>query len=159
MRPDRKYLLAIAGIVAMLLAGCSSSTKKAVDQPTTLASNVLAPPTSSTPPTSIAPATTTSAAPAGVDLSGSWAGKYGGAYVGDFTLNWQQSGSELTGNITLTTPPRTLSLNGTVTGSKISFGTVGSEAITYSGTVSGNTMSGNYQIAGQPGGNWSANKT
>lgn len=160
MRPDPRHLSAVAGcagLVALLLAGCSSGKSKASVTTPPVAS-ILSALSSLAPPTSIAPVTTTSAAPAGVDLSGSWSGKYGGAYIGDFTLNWQQSGAKLSGNITLTTPPQTLPLNGTVTGNKISFGTVGSEAITYSGTVSGNTMSGSYQIGGNPGGNWSANR-
>lgn len=50
-------------------------------------------------------------------------------------------------------------LTGTVSGSTISFGTVGSQAVTYSGTVSGSSMSGTYQVGGQPGGNWSATKS
>jgi hypothetical protein len=162
MRRDRKHLLAVAGcagIVAMLLAGCSSGKSKVTNTPPAIASNVVAPSSSSTPPTSIVPTTAATTAAASVNLSGSWSGKYSGAYVGDFTLNWQQSGSKLSGNITLTTPPQTLPLNGTVTDNKISFGTVGSEAITYSGTVSGNSMSGSYQIGGNPGGSWSATKS
>ena len=43
-------------------------------------------------------------------------------------------------------------------GSSIQFGTVGSSAITYTGTVSGNSMSGSYQTPGG-GGSWSAHKT
>ena len=52
----------------------------------------------------------------------------------------------------------TPSVNGTVSGSSIRFGTVGSSAITYTGTVSGNSMSGSYQTPGG-GGSWSAHKT
>ena len=50
----------------------------------------------------------------------------------------------------------------TVNGSAITFGTVGSTAITYSGTVSGNSMSGNYQVQGgssSASGTWSATKS
>jgi hypothetical protein len=47
-----------------------------------------------------------------------------------------------------------------VNGDAISFGTVGSgTAITYSGTVSGNSMSGTYKVNGQGGGPWSATKS
>ena len=59
----------------------------------------------------------------------------------------------------LSEPPTTLSLNGTVTGTTIEFGTVGSAEITYSGTVSGNTMSGKYSVNGSPGGDWKATKS
>jgi hypothetical protein len=162
MPRDRKHLLAVAGcagIVAVLLAGCSSGKSKVTTTPPAIASNVVAPSSSSAPPTSIAPTTAASTAAASVNLSGNWSGKYSGAFVGTFKLSWQQTGSKLDGTITLSTPPQTLSLNGTVSGSQISFGTVGSEAITYSGTVSGNSMSGSYQVGGNPGGSWSASKS
>jgi hypothetical protein len=45
-----------------------------------------------------------------------------------------------------------------VHGSTIRFGTVGSSAITYSGTASGKSMSGTYHTPGG-GGTWSAHKT
>jgi hypothetical protein len=95
---------------------------------------------------------------AGGPLSGTWSGKYSGAYHGTFTLRWTQSGSKLIGTIKLSTQPSKLSLNGTVRGSTIRFGTVGSAAITYSGTVSGKSMSGRYHTPGG-GGSWSAHKT
>ena len=91
-------------------------------------------------------------------LSGTWSGKYSGAYHGTFTLNWTQSGSKLSGTIKLSTQRSKLSLNGTVRGSTIRFGTVGSAAITYSGSVSGKSMSGSYRTPGG-GGPWSAHKT
>jgi hypothetical protein len=91
-------------------------------------------------------------------LSGSWSGKYRGAYHGTFTLHWTQSGSKLSGTISLSTQRSKLNLNGTVRGSTIRFGTVGSAAITYSGSVSGKSMSGTYHTPGG-GGPWSAHKT
>jgi hypothetical protein len=45
-----------------------------------------------------------------------------------------------------------------VRGSTIAFGAVGAGA-TYTGTVSGTSMSGKYQAAGTTGGTWSAHKT
>jgi hypothetical protein len=47
-----------------------------------------------------------------------------------------------------------------VQGDSISFGTVGSTAITYSGKVSGGSMSGSYQVSDGQGsqGPWSASK-
>ncbi len=93
------------------------------------------------------------------DISGTWSGKYGGAYHGTFTLHWTESGSRLTGTIKLSaTPNARTSIKGTVHGSSIRFGTVGSTAITYSGTVSGKSMSGKYQTPGG-GGSWSAHET
>jgi hypothetical protein len=91
-------------------------------------------------------------------LSGTWSGTYGGAYHGTFTLHWTQSGSKLSGTIKLSNPNSEPSIKGHVQGSTITFGTVGSEAITYSGSVSGKSMSGKYQTPGG-GGSWGAHKT
>ncbi len=119
--------------------------------------------TSATSHATVTVTATTTATPtsksAGVDLSGVWAGKYSGAYTGTFVLDWKQTGSKLSGTIELSAPPTTLSLNGTITGTTIEFGTVGSAEITYSGTVSGDTMSGTYSVNGAPGGDWSATKS
>jgi hypothetical protein len=121
-----------------------------------------------TPTTSSAPAVipstpavvvpTTPAPTSGADLSGTWSGHYSGAFSGTFTLTWQQTGSKLSGTIDLSSDgsPK---INGTLTGNTITFGTVGSTAITYSGTVSGTSMSGTYTVGGSAGGSWSATKT
>jgi hypothetical protein len=105
-----------------------------------------------------APASPTARATAG--LSGTWSGQYSGSYNGNFTLRWRQTGSKLHGTIKLSAPAQTLRINGTVTGGTIQFGTVGSAGITYSGTVSGSSMSGRYQVndGSGAGGPWSAAK-
>ena len=90
-------------------------------------------------------------------LSGRWAGRYSGAYHGTFNLNWTQSGSKVSGTIELSSPKSELHIDGSVTGNSIQFGTVGSLAITYSGVVSGNSMSGSYSTP-FGGGPWSASK-
>lgn len=95
-------------------------------------------------------------------MSGTWSGQYGGAYQGTFKLTWQQKGANLGGTITLSNPGSTVPIHGRVNGSAISFGTVGSEKITYTGSVSGSSMSGNYQVnmpTGSVGGTWSASKS
>jgi autotransporter translocation and assembly factor TamB len=108
-----------------------------------------------TPPAIATPAATTAAA----NLSGKWTGHYSGAFSGTFTLNWQQSGSSLSGTIIISSVGnQPTDINGTVHGDTIQFGTVGSQAITYTGTVSGNSMSGTWQSGGG-GGNWSASKS
>jgi hypothetical protein len=92
-------------------------------------------------------------------LTGAWSGKYSGAYRGTFTLQWTQSGSTLSGTIKLSsTRGGKVPLKGTVRGNTIRFGTVGSAAITYTGSVSGKSMSGSYKTPGG-GGPWSAHKT
>jgi hypothetical protein len=91
-------------------------------------------------------------------LSGTWSGQYSGASQGTFTLTWQQSGGTLSGTIMISDfGGAPIPINGTVNGSTISFGTVGTQAITYTGSASGSTMSGTYQ-APTGGGNWSATK-
>jgi peptidoglycan DL-endopeptidase CwlO len=157
-------LVACVGTLAALAAGCSSGASKVTTSTTTpptasststaTNSSPSAPSVSSTTPTT-APSTTS----AGTDLSGTWSGRYSGTYSGTFNLSWQQRGSSLSGRITLSATASTQRLNGTVKGTKITFGTVGSAAITYSGTVSGNSMSGAYHVGGTSGGNWSATKS
>jgi hypothetical protein len=94
---------------------------------------------------------------AGGPLTGTWSGTYGGAYHGTFTLHWTQSKSRLAGTITISSIGRT-NITGRVSGSTIRFGTVGNaRAITYSGSVSGTSMSGTYKTGGD-GGPWSAHK-
>jgi len=54
-------------------------------------------------------------------------------------------------------------IQGTVAGNSIRFGTVGSSGITYTGTVSGNSMSGSYKLVAANGttfsGPWSASRS
>jgi hypothetical protein len=92
-------------------------------------------------------------------LSGTWHGQYGGSYQGTFVLHWRQKGSKLTGRIHISNPSGSLPIHGSVAGGSIQFGTVGSYEITYSGTVSGSSMSGTYKVGGSQGGNWSASKS
>jgi len=97
-------------------------------------------------------------------LSGKWSGSYSGTFGGTFKLTWQQSGESLTGTIMISgfgdVPT---SIHGTVQGASISFGTVGSKSITYSGSVSSNSMHGTWQMkaGGQSlgGGSWKASKS
>lgn len=144
--------IAISAGLALALAACSSSTKGP-----TRTTGTKAPAASSAPAGSTTPAT-----PADTGgLSGTWSGQYGGAYQGTFILDWQQSGTSLSGTIKLSSPAQTLSINGIVEGGAIRFGTVGSTAITYTGSVSGNSMSGTYKVqtgTGSVGGSWSAAK-
>lgn len=141
-------------MVALLTAACGSSKKGA----TPVSSLPITTPSTSS---AAAPSTSASSQPSTVGasaLSGRWDGRYSGGASGTFTLTWQQSGSTLTGHITLSNPAATVPINGTVSGGTIRFGTVGSTAITYSGVVSGGSMSGTYAVAGSSGGSWSATK-
>ncbi|MFI5045987.1 MAG: hypothetical protein ACHQIG_02900 [Acidimicrobiia bacterium] len=102
-------------------------------------------------------ATTAPSASAG-GLSGTWSGQYSGASEGTFTLTWQQSGSDVSGQITISEIGVPIDISGKLNGNQISFGTVGSLAVTYSGTVSGTSMSGTYK-APTGTGTWNATKT
>ena len=147
---SRTKLTLFTGAAVLLIAGCSSTQTSSTPPSTT--APAAAPATS-------APAAATAAAPGA--LSGKWSGQYSGAYQGTFILHWRQSGSKLNGTIQLSAPAGSLPINGTVTGSTIRFGTVGSEGIQYSGSVSGNSMSGTYKVQapnGSVGGPWSATK-
>lgn len=137
-------------------AATTATVTRSAGGPATVTTSATANATVTVTATTTATPTTKSV---GVDLSGEWNGEYGGAYTGTFVLNWKQTGSKLSGTIELSAPPTTLSLNGTIAGTTIEFGTVGSAEITYSGTVSGDKMSGTYTVNGSPGGDWSATKS
>jgi hypothetical protein len=100
---------------------------------------------------------TASAATSTGHLAGTWSGSYGGAFAGTFTLHWTQAGSRLSGSIVLSNPHGKYGITGSVRGTAIKFGAVGAGA-TYTGSVSGKSMSGKYRSP-QGGGTWSAHKT
>ncbi len=138
------------GAAALLLAACSSSgTSSKTPTDTTATHSAAAQPAAA--PASSAPA-------AAGPLTGTWNGQYGGSYQGTFVLHWHQKGSKLGGRIHISSPSSSLAIHGSVAGGSIQFGTVGSYEITYSGTVSGGSMSGTYKVGGAQGGNWSASK-
>ncbi|HEY3734004.1 MAG TPA: hypothetical protein VGL63_08820 [Streptosporangiaceae bacterium] len=139
------------GAAALLLAACSSPSTSGRPSANTIATHPA-----SAQPTPTAAASAPATAPSA--LTGTWNGRYGGSYQGTFVIRWQQSGSKLGGTIHISEPTATLGIHGSLAGGSIQFGTVGSYAITYSGTVSGHTMSGTYQVGGTQGGNWSASK-
>jgi len=89
-------------------------------------------------------------------LTGNWSGSYHGTFSGTFKLHWKQTGSLLKGSITLK-PGGTVPITGTVRGTKITFGAV-AVGVTYTGSVSGKSMSGHYKTP-SGGGTWSARKT
>jgi hypothetical protein len=156
-RPGRLVpAMTMAAALAVTLAACSS--------PASPATHVTGKKRSLAVPSAAAPAAS-SAAPAAAaaasGLSGKWSGQYSGAFAGTFNLNWHQSGSKLNGFIQLSSPGTSQPINGSVAGSTIRFGTVGSSAITYTGTVSGSSMSGTYRVHDGAGsrGNWSASKS
>ena len=90
-------------------------------------------------------------------VAGTWVGSYHGAFAGRFTLNWKLTRTILRGTITLSNPPGRYGITGSVgRGGAIQFGVVKVGA-TYTGSVSGSSMSGSYTTP-QGGGSWSARK-
>jgi len=90
-------------------------------------------------------------------VAGTWAGSYHGAFSGTFTLHWTLRSSALKGTIALSSPPGRYGITGFVgRGGGIRFGVVGAGA-TYTGSVSGKSMSGKYTTP-QGGGTWSAHQ-
>jgi len=146
--------------LAVTLAACSSAGSGSGS-----GSHPAAPASKAGPAAKTTPAASSTSATQGSQasgpLSGTWNGRYSGSYTGTFRLTWHQTGTHLHGTIMISNPGDTLPINGVVNGGTISFGTVGSTAITYQGTVDGNSMSGTYKIraaSGNPGGPWSASK-
>jgi hypothetical protein len=150
----------LAAALAMTVAACSGTSS-------------TVPQTTGTPQTAASPVASTAAARPGAcqqltapvaasGLSGTWSGHYSGSSQGNFTLNWSQSGSALSGTINLATNGTSLPIHGIVDGDSIQLGTVGSTGITYKGTVSGNSMSGTYQLTANGTtftGPWSASRS
>jgi hypothetical protein len=93
----------------------------------------------------------------GTSLAGNWSGHYHGAVTGTFRLHWRLAKSKLIGTITLSNPKGTYAIGGSVHGKAIKFGAVGVGA-TYTGRVSGRSMSGTWKSP-EGGGTWSARKT
>jgi len=135
-------LAAVLSVVTAISVGCGGSSSSTSTKKSTA---------------STASSQSSTAAATGA-LSGTWSGHYSGASQGTFTLTWRQSGARLTGTIKISTPSATYPISGTVNGSAIRFGTLGGGQITYTGSVSGSTMSGSYQ-AGRGGGSWNASKS
>jgi len=156
-RPRRLVIgMTATAALAMTLAACSSSSNGTAQVTATQPAKANS---------AAAPAASAPAQPAASSgLSGKWRGQYSGAYQGHFTLRWHQSGSKLIGTISISSLGHgTIPIHGTVQGSTIKFGTVGSQDVTYSGSASGNSMSGTWQIKGPSGpaggGPWSASKS
>lgn len=151
--PRCMVLVALPVVLAVTAAACSS--------PKPAAGATSSP----TAPAAASPASSPSASSSPVSgggLSGTWSGRYSGAFQGTFTLRWTESGSKLSGRITLPSLGGAVAIHGTVEGNAIRFGTVGSTAIQYSGSVSGNSMSGSYKVetsGGSSGGPWSASRS
>ena len=147
-------LIAGTGIAIALTAAACGGSGGGGGSSTPRTTTQAAVSTSLTTTVSTATTQTTTASDGG--LSGKGKGTYSGTYTGTFVLDWTQSGSKLRGTIDLSTAG-TVPVNGTVDGSSIKFGTVGGSAVHYTGSVSGDSMSGSYTTAGGNG-SWAAHR-
>ncbi|MEX2458846.1 MAG: hypothetical protein WD770_07650, partial [Actinomycetota bacterium] len=115
------------------------------------------------------PTPTPSIPPVGGGLTGTWTG-IARSHFGDtaaFTVDLVQTGNKVTGDLHIPTANcnKEAKVSGTVSGSSINFGVVqGDTSSTFSGTVSGNSMSGTWESPSGPVcrsdyGTWEASKT
>ncbi|MEO8274466.1 MAG: hypothetical protein ABI620_10405, partial [Chloroflexota bacterium] len=93
------------------------------------------------------------------NITGTWNGQWASdQYVGltgGFTLNFAQSGSKLTGTITIVGSAciSGATISGQLSGNRITFGAVkGAETVAYEGTWSGSAMSGTWAVTQASGG-------
>ena len=157
----RNKAFAVFALAVAVLGGACSS--KSNDNPTVGAGQSSATTAAATATTAASSGAATTSAAATGGLSGAWSGTYQQtspiADSGTFTLNWQQSGSNVTGSISIPGACNACPISATVNGSTVTFGAVALGAITYTGTVSGNSMSGTYAAAdSSTKGTWKASK-
>jgi hypothetical protein len=93
--------------------------------------------------------------------NGTWQSTSSPGATGTFQMTFTQTGQSLSGPIQITGTPciTTGTITGTLNGTTIDFGAVkGQQTITYTGTWSGNVMSGTYSApsCGDGKGDWQA---
>lgn len=125
--------------------------------------------TASTSGASTSQTTASTATPAAGQLEGTWTGTYTSkkfsSTSGGFTVVFTQSGTELSGTITLEAGCVTSgTLSGTVTGDTIDFGAVKGQGrtVSFTGSVDGDQMKGTYDSdasCGNDNGTWTASRS
>jgi hypothetical protein len=185
-----RRLACALGVVLIVATACGSGDDDAVETSTSVAQAATTILEGQTPPpagpanpatTAPAPPDGQSAAPSGngggapaggttapaspPSLVGLWSGEYKSTVPanadGSFTVVFQGAPPDYTGSIViagLCEPD--CPVTATVNGNAITFGSVGPRAVSYKGTISGNTISGTYTIGneGQGSGTWKAVK-
>ena len=134
----------------LLLAACSSSSSSSA---------------ASTPPEATSAASSFSSTGSPVSSStvdGKWNGSYqpSGGGSGDFSVTFTQTGSSLDGTLSIAVQCLDgAKVTGKVNGDSIDFGSVqGQCSVDYKGKISGDQMSGTYDVGGGVGGTWKASK-
>ncbi len=156
-----RTLLAVTCLAALAVTGCSSGSTTAKSSPSTAPSSVGS---SGQPSTSA----TTTAPPAQSAIAGDWAGTYTSTSTpgatGTFRMTFTVTGNRVSGPIQIDNSAcvgRGI-ITGTLNGNQITFGAVhAAQQITYTGVISGNTMSGTYSAprCGRATGTWRAAHT
>jgi hypothetical protein len=157
----RKSLVGAAILVTaclLLSSGCSSSGN---GKASTSTPNTASATSSSAAAPSSAASSTAASSPAAEDkIAGTWNGTFtGGTSSGMFKVVFTQQGETIAGNITITGNGGNAQgpIRGKLTGSNITFGAVGGTAISFTGSFSGNSMSGTYR-SGTDTGTWKATR-
>lgn len=162
--PPLTRALSTLVLVAAAITGCATSSDTSSPPQAT-----STPSASSTTPTvaTTSPGPSQSGTPTQQpDLAGSWSGTWANHQpdqaTGTFRIVWKQKGAVLAGTISIAGTPCLSdgTISGVVHGSSIKFGVVSGQAkVAYTGTVSGDTMSGTYATAcGNARGQWSASR-
>jgi hypothetical protein len=137
----------------VLLAACSSSSSSS-------AASTPAEATSAAPSSSSFSSTGSPVSSSTVD--GKWNGSYtpSGGGSGDFSVTFTQTGSSLDGTLSISVACLDgAKVTGKVNGDSIDFGSVqGQCSVDYKGKISGDQMSGTYDVGGGVGGTWKASK-
>lgn len=154
--------MAVAGLA--LLAGCA--TNSGDNAAPGAASTAAASTAPATEPATTTTAATTALPANGAGLTGTWHGTWANTTpdhsTGTFIVRWVQTGSTLTGTITIDGTPCLTggTITGTIAGGTIRFGAVkGQVEVAFVGAVAGSTMGGTYSTGcGNAKGNWQAGK-
>ena len=152
-----RKLVPFALLIAAIATGCSAS--KTASPANSPSPSLASPPVASPSPTPSASG----------DVAGTWNGTYESTTSpganGTFTMVLDLSGGTLSGTITVTDTPCITNgtVDGSVQGSHITFGAVkgAQQTIGFTGTVSGDQMSGTYSApaCGHGAGNWTASRS
>jgi hypothetical protein len=149
----RTILIGMAIRLVSLMAAGSASSTTGTPPPSSI--SVRSTPTGVPTSTPTATAAPTTEAVGG--LSGTWSGQYSGVFNGTFTLTWTPVGVNFERPHRPSAPAETLGISGNEAGTTLTFGAVG--VVTYTGSVSGSSMSGSYKTPNNSGGSWNASKT
>ncbi len=150
---------------ATLTATASSGTQAPTAASTGTPSATIAVPSTSEPSPSAEPSAGESTSPSGIN--GSWTGTYQSTKFdsshGGFTVTFVQSGDTFSGTIQVAADCVSQGdVSGSLAGNQITFGAVkGTQNIAFSGTIDGDSMSGNYTsgpACGDDHGTWSATR-